>query len=233
MKRGLVLLTTLIFILSCSTSNTPTPVYDDILSNTKWVQEYIMPHSEVDSATFESLPEEIRKRLKEELLSTKNVIDTVWNVDHIKGKYTLSFGIDDQCSLEDEVKPIGTYQVRTRTRMEYHYPDQSHSYNDDIGNYLYELIVEEDTLYLKTEYVGDSINQLVHEDKAYIGHFYKYTLKDISEPYTCPTETETMHFQFIRNGHNIVLNGDEIMTGVINDGYNEINFKELGTMYLE
>ena len=233
MKKGLLLWVTLLLVLSCSTSNESASVYDNMLSNTTWAQSYIMPGSEGNPDEIFQLPEEIRERLKEEFLSTSTVIDTVWNVTHVKGKLTLLFGEDDECHIEDESEPVGTYKIRTRSKMEYHYPDQSHSYTDDTGEFLYEVIVVEDSLFFKTSYIGNSMDSLINEVKTYIGHFYEYDLKNISDPYPCSAERDTMYFHFMRSDHNIVLNGDKTLTGVINEDYNEINFNELGTMYLE
>ncbi len=224
------LLTTSLCIQSCSSSDFSEPVYDDKLSNTKWVQEYIIPKQGTIDDSFYSLPEEIKKRLEDELLSTETVDDTVMDITHTKGRYSLSFGNNDECVFEKEEVPIGTYKIRTLERMEYHYPDQYHSYTDETGNYLIEITVKADTLFVKRIHIGDGVSD---EIKGYIGHYYIHHELSISEPYPCVTKSETMRLSFLRNGYNIVLNGDITLTGVMNEECNEIDFSEIGTLYLE
>lgn len=234
MKKGLSLLIASVFILSCSTSNEPTPVYDDILSNTKWTQDYIENSSTTIPDEHFTLPDWIKNRLEEEELSSETISDTILSIDYVKGKYTLIFSNDNKCTFENSSTPVGTYKIRTATCTSYHYPNQKHSFTDEHASMLYELIVENDTLTVKETYIGEGLYECVYEDTLYIGIINEFSILNISEAYPyLNSETEVFQMTYIRSGYNIKLQGDKDLVGVINDNCNEIYFEETGTLYIQ
>lgn len=139
---------------SCSSSEEDTPVYDDVLSHTRWTQNYIEPTTKVPDIIINGIPEYIRSMLEAVELPAVERTDTIWNLQHVSGKYVLTFANDD-CKLQDIHYSKGTYQLHTFIRRETYYPDQSHSWTDPSGNRLFEVVMKNDTLTYSRTYIGE------------------------------------------------------------------------------
>ncbi len=145
----------------------------------------------------------------------------------------LSFA-NDECKFEDTHYIEGTYKIRTYTRKEYHYPDQSLSYTDADARYLYECIIKNDSLTINCIYIANGLHEIVNETRSYIGHLYKDSTLNMSSTFPYLTETSNIyHMKFERIDRNIILYGDRNMKGVMNDTYDEIDFDDIGTLYLQ
>ena len=216
---------------SCSSSEDDTPVYDDILSHTRWTQIYTDNTNVIISERF-GIPEYIRSMLEVVELPAVERTDTIWNLD-VSGKYVLTFANDD-CKLQDIHYSKGTYQLHTFIRRETYYPDQSHSWTDPSGNRLFEVVMKNDTLTYSETYIGEGMNEILSSGKAYVEHTYDDTTlsRSASFPYS-DEKSDTYRMTFTRNGRNIVLSGDKHLIGVINEDGDKIEFSEIGTLYLE
>lgn len=230
MRKMAFMLIMMLCAQSCSRTDS---VFDDILSNTIWVQDYVTG-TRLDPEIVLGLPDWIEDRLEKEGLSSKTVTDTVWDINYIKGKITLIFSNDDKCTFEKVSTPIGTYQIRTSICSSYHYPDQTHSFyeNDFI---LCELTVRNDTLTVKKYNIGEGLqHECVYEDMQYVGVVSECSILGKSEPYPClDEETEIFRMTYIRSGYDIKLQGARELTGVLNSCCNEIDFEEIGTLYIQ
>lgn len=232
MKQAIYLCLAVLVISSCSNSEDDVAVYDDVLSHTKWMQDYITNKSVVISESF-GIPEYIKNKLNEVTLPAVERTDTIWDIDSSKGKYILTFGNND-CKLEDVHYSDGNYRIHKFIRKETYYPDQSHSWTDDSGKLLYEAIISKDTLYFKVTDIGEGKDELLSDTKMYASHTYDDTTLSLSAAFPYSNEKIfSYHMTFTRNARNIVLSGDRHIVGVMNEERNKIEFSELGTLSLE
>ncbi|MBO5540106.1 MAG: hypothetical protein J5980_04085 [Muribaculaceae bacterium] len=232
MKKLLCLLYVALIISSCSTSEDDLTVYDDVLSNTRWTQNYVKSQTGVINEKIE-IPEYIRNRLDVVELPSVERIDTIWDVDNSEGKYILTFGNND-CKLDDVHYSKGSYRIHKFVRKETYYPDQTHSWTDDSSKRMYEIVIRNDTLYFKETYIGEDKNELLRNEWMYANHQFDDTTLSLSASFPYANEKIiTYNMTFTRNGRNIELSGDKHFVGILNEDRDRIQFNELGTLYLE
>lgn len=216
-------------LISCSSDETES-VYDSVLSNTRWQQDYVdVPTSIVVNEEY-TLPTEILARLQSET-RTEQETDTINKTTAQSGKYLLSFGTDENCQLKDVHRIKGTYQLATYEVKISHYPNQT--YREDVGNgYTTEITVEDDSLTLR-QFYGDNI---VRADTIYLGENNEVRTKvrtlNVSEPleYDFEEKSETYHMTYVRTGNKVELSGDKHLIGFINADYSKIDFDEIGSL---
>lgn len=215
-------------LISCSSDDES--VYDSVLSNTRWQQDYVnVPTSIVVDEEY-AIPQEILSRLQSET-RTEQETDTINKITAQSGKYLLSFGTDENCQLKDVHRIKGTYQLATYEVKISHYPNQT--YREDVGNgYTTEIFVKDDSLTLR-QFYGDNI---VRADTLYLGKNNEVRTKEqtlnVSEPleYDFEDKSETYHMTYVRTGNRVELTGDKHLVGFINDDYSEIDFEEIGSL---
>ena len=231
MKQSLFYFFAVLVISSCSNSEDELTVYDDVLSNTQWTQNYVKSQTGVIDEKFE-IPEYIRNRLDVVELPSVERTDTIWDVDNSEGKYILTFGNND-CKLDDVHYSKGSYRIHKFVRKETYYPDQTHSWTADSSKRMYEIVIRNDTLYFKETYIGEDKNELLRNEWMYANHQFDDTTLSLSSsfPYT-NEDIVSYHMTFTRKGRNIELSGDRHFVGVMNEDMDRINFSELGTLYL-
>lgn len=214
-------------LLSCS--NDDESVYDSVLSNTRWQQDYVdVPTSIVVNEEY-TLPTEILARLQSET-RTEQETDTINKTTAQSGKYLLSFGTDEKCQLEDVRRVKGTYQLATYEVEVNYYPNQT--YREDVGNgYTTEIVVKDDSLTLR-QFYGDYV---VRQDTVFLGKNNEVRTRvqtlGVSELYNYDNDqtSETYHMTYTRTGNKVELTGDKHLIGIISDDYSEIDFEEIGS----
>ena len=225
--RNILLASIAFSLLSCSSDDES--VYDSVLSNTRWQQDYVdVPTSIVVNEEY-TLPTEILARLQSET-RTEQETDTINKTSAESGKYLLSFGSDNKCQLEDIHHTEGTYQLATYEVKISHYPNQT--YREDVGNgYTTEIVVKDDSLTLR-QFYGDYV---VRQDIVFLGKNNEVRTRvqtlDVSEVYDYDNNetSETYHMTYTRTGNKVELTGDKHLIGIISDDYSEIDFEELGS----
>lgn len=233
MKQSLFYFFAVLVISSCSNSEDGLTVYDDVLSHTRWTQNYIKSPTGVIDESYWGIPDYIKSRIDAVELPAVEKTDTIWDVDDNEGKYVLTFENND-CKLDDIHYLKGSYRIHKFIRKETYYPDQTHSWTDDSGKRLFEVIVSNDTLYFKETYIGESKNELLRNEWMCVHHKFDDTTLSLSSsfPYT-NEDIVSYHMTFTRKGRNIELSGDRHFVGVMNEDKDRIYFSELGTLYLE
>lgn len=227
-KTSNILLASIAFsLLSCSSDDES--VYDSVLSNTRWQQDYVdVPTSSVVDEEY-TLPKEILARLQSET-RTEQETDTINKTTAQSGKYLLSFGTDEKCQLEDVHRIKGTYQLATYEVEVNYYPNQT--YREDVGNgYTTEIVVKDDSLTLR-QFYGDYV---VRQDTVFLGKNNEVRTRvqtlGVSELYNYDNDqtSETYHMTYTRTGNKVELTGDKHLIGIISDDYSEIDFEEIGS----
>lgn len=227
MKTRNILLASIAFsLLSCSSDDES--VYDSVLSNTRWQQDYVDVPTEIVNEEY-TLPTEILARLQSET-RTEQETDTINKTTAQSGKYQLSFGTDEKCQLEDIHHTEGTYQLATYEVEVNYYPNQT--YREDVGNgYTTEIVVKDDSLTLR-QFYGDYV---VRQDTVFLGKNNEVRTRvqtlSVSELYEYDNNetSETYHMTYIRAGNKVELTGDKHLIGIISDDYSEIDFEEIGS----
>lgn len=225
--RNILLASIAFSLLSCSSDDES--VYDSVLSNTRWQQDYVdVPTSIVVNEEY-TLPTEILARLQSET-RTEQETDTINKTTAQSGKYLLSFGTDEKCQLEDVRRVKGTYQLATYEVKISHYPNQT--YREDVGNgYTTEIVVKDDSLTLR-QFYGDYV---VRQDIVFLGKNNEVRTRvqtlGVSELYNYDNDqtSETYHMTYTRTGNKVELTGDKHLIGIISDDYSEIDFEEIGS----
>lgn len=225
--RNILLASIAFTLLSCSSDDES--VYDSVLSNTRWQQDYVdVPTSSVVNEEY-MLPKEILARLQSET-RTEQETDTINKTTAQSGKYQLSFGTDEKCQLEDIHHTEGTYQLATYEVEVNYYPNQT--YREDVGNgYTTEIVVKDDSLTLR-QFYGDYV---VRQDTVFLGKDNEVRTRvqtlSVSELYEYDNNetSETYHMTYIRTGNKVELTGDKHLIGIISDDYSEIDFEEIGS----
>ena len=225
--RNILLASIAFSLLSCSSDDES--VYDSVLSNTRWQQDYVdVPTSIVVNEEY-TLPTEILARLQSET-RTEQETDTINKTTAQSGKYLLSFGTDEKCQLEDVCRVKGTYQLATYEVEVNYYPNQT--YREDVGNgYTTEIVVKDDSLTLR-QFYGDYV---VRQDTVFLGKNNEVRTRvqtlGVSELYNYDNDqtSETYHMTYTRTGNKIELTGDKHLIGIISDDYSEIDFEEIGS----
>ena len=225
--RNILLASIAFSLLSCSSDDES--VYDSVLSNTRWQQDYVdVPTSIVVNEEY-TLPTEILARLQSET-RTEQETDTINKTTAQSGKYLLSFGTDEKCQLEDVCRVKGTYQLATYEVEVNYYPNQT--YREDVGNgYTTEIVVKDDSLTLR-QFYGDYV---VRQDTVFLGKNNEVRTRvqtlDVSEVYDYDNNetSETYHMTYTRTGNKVELTGDKHLIGIISDDYSEIDFEEIGS----
>lgn len=225
--RNILLASIAFSLLSCSSDDES--VYDSVLSNTRWQQDYVdVPTSIVVNEEY-TLPTEILARLQSET-RTEQETDTINKTTAQSGKYLLSFGTDEKCQLEDVCRVKGTYQLATYEVEVNYYPNQT--YREDVGNgYTTEIVVKDDSLTLR-QFYGDYV---VRQDTVFLGKNNEVRTRvqtlGVSELYNYDNDqtSETYHMTYTRTGNKVELTGDKHLIGIISDDYSEIDFEEIGS----
>lgn len=225
--RNILLASIAFSLLSCSSDDES--VYDSVLSNTRWQQDYVdVPTSSVVDEEY-TLPKEILARLQSET-RTEQETDTINKTTAQSGKYLLSFGTDEKCQLEDVHRIKGTYQLATYEVEVNYYPNQT--YREDVGNgYTTEIVVKDDSLTLR-QFYGDYV---VRQDTVFLGKNNEVRTRvqtlGVSELYNYDNDqtSETYHMTYTRTGNKVELTGDKHLIGIISDDYSEIDFEEIGS----
>jgi len=225
--KKLLFLYIIIFICSCS--NDTDEIYDTVLSNTKWYQEYIENEGEKPGDVVYLPPyyHEMFAKLQPAEISKKEITDTIWNL--IKNNTLLLSFKNNTCNLKETHNYKGTYKIRTRTIKETYYPNQTVS--GVFGYEFVEMTVFNDSIIYKYTY-----KNITYTQKLFLGKDNKTqeTLDTpiISEEYAYSKNTEKKYnMTYIRNNSNIEFHGDKNLTGFINDNYDELYISELGTFY--
>lgn len=225
--RNILLASIAFSLLSCSSDDES--VYDSVLSNTRWQQDYVdVPTSIVVNEEY-TLPTEILARLQSEI-RTEQETDTINKTTAQSGKYLLSFGTDEKCQLKDVRRVKGTYQLATYEVEVNYYPNQT--YREDVGNrYTTEIVVKDDSLILR-QFYGDYV---VRQDTVFLGKNNEVRTRvqtlGVSELYNYDNDqtSETYHMTYTRTGNKVELTGDKHLIGIISDDYSEIDFEEIGS----
>lgn len=218
----------LLLLCSCSESaSTDDGERDEVLSGTSWVQTYAdNPGASTSDEYYSSFPflPELRKELT---AAPRECMDTITNIKATTGRLRLLFA-NKSCTLTDTKTKSGTSYIKTCTRTEYHYPDQSGTYQD--GDVAYSYCISNDTLYVIRTYNGNAAG----EGEQYMGRWNVETNVQTTtpEPYE-KSSTSKKQFQFTRSGSTVYLTGDCMLTGIINDKGDEMKLGEYGTLYLE
>lgn len=215
-------------LISCS-SDEAESVYDSVLSNTRWQQDYVDVPTSTDVDEEYTLPKEILAHLQSET-RTEQETDTINKTTAQSGKYLLSFGTDEKCQLEDVHRIKGTYQLATYEVEVNYYPNQT--YREDVGNgYTTEIVVKDDSLTLR-QFYGDYV---VRQDTVFLGKNNEVRTRvqtlGASELYNYDNDqtSETYHMTYTRTGNKVELTGDKHLIGIISDDYSEIDFEEIGS----
>lgn len=228
MKKLILIALNLIILVSCS-NNDSGNVYDSVLSNTRWQQDYVDVPTSTDVDEEYTLPKEILAHLQSET-RTEQETDTINKTTAQSGKYLLSFGTDEKCQLEDVHRIKGTYQLATYEVEVNYYPNQT--YREDVGNgYTTEIVVKDDSLTLR-QFYGDYV---VRQDTVFLGKNNEVRTRvqtlGVSELYNYDNDqtSETYHMTYTRTGNKVELTGDKHLIGIISDDYSEIDFEEIGS----
>lgn len=228
MKKLILIALNLIILVSCS-NNDSGNVYDSVLSNTRWQQDYVDVPTSTDVDEEYTLPKEILAHLQSET-RTEQETDTINKTTAQSGKYLLSFGTDEKCQLEDVHRIKGTYQLATYEVEVNYYPNQT--YREDVGNgYTTEIVVKDDSLTLR-QFYGDYV---VRQDTVFLGKNNEIRTRvqtlGVSELYNYDNDqtSETYHMTYTRTGNKVELTGDKHLIGIISDDYSEIDFEEIGS----
>lgn len=215
-------------LMFVSCSNDDGVVYDEVLSNTTWHQSYIIPPMGSTEEHFE-IPESILGRL-ESTKHTEEAQDTIFNVQQTN-EYILTFGSDETCELNDIHHFGGTYQIETYEEEVTYYPNQTYREENELLGYTTELIVEDDSLTLRSL----KGNELERQNVLFLGKNNEIRKKgrtlNVSEPleYDIEEKSETYYMTYVRTGNRVELSGDKHLVGFINDDYSEIDFEEIGS----
>lgn len=217
----------LLLLCSCSKSaSTDDGERDEVLSGTSWVQSYVDNVGASTSSEFYATLPFISELRKEATGAAQTCKDTIVSTKASTGRLRLLFG-NTSCTLTDTKTESGTKYVKTCTRTEYHYPNQSGSYQD--GIMVYDYRVSNDTLYVTL-----TVNGTSNHDTRYMGRWNVETNVQTTtpEPYE-KSSTSKKQYQFTRSGSTVYLTGDGTLTGIINDKGDEMKLGDYGTLYLE
>lgn len=241
MKTIISILLSLIAIttVSCS-SDDAQPIYDDVLSNTIWMQTNTdddgdAPESSTSADVSDIYFNFITNYLDYTVLSTEERNDTTWNQKELVHYYILEFK-NKTCELKDMNLSKGTYSLQHNLVEKRFYPNQTVSryYNPNV---VIELTLNNDTAILKYPYTYIDDNNLVGHQ---IGE-KKYPFSNMQEkvkmyygtssdyPYA-KEDTKQYNTTFTRNGLNVELNGDIHLVGVLNAEGDEIEFNDIGKL---
>lgn len=230
MSKKLFLLVAALFGV-CSCSEDSENVYDEVLSNTEWIQIYFESKyiiSVENDGTLESIKEWALSFLESQQMPSESESDTIWNIT-TKNKYVLTF-FNENCELKDFHYKKGNYQIKTYEVLVTYYPDQV--YNTDLEfDWSLEITLRKDSLIVdRTHPDGDEVCLKFALDGE--NRMYKRGGVISSGYYPYEAETyETYNMTFVRNGNKVQLTGDMNITGTLNKSMDEIDFKDIGTVY--
>lgn len=218
--------------VSCSSDDSE-PVYDNVLSNTIWMQSNTDnggdgPISNPSLPTPPPFFEAMYNRLQYDILNTEDRNDTTWHIDDQKQYYILRFK-NNTCELNNVSIKSGTYYIESKQVQTRHYPNQTIS--DASENFSCEITVRDDSIIYtyKRPYVAPVTTTFFLGENNIKDETIKtyFTTEDYPG---AKEETKQYNMTFTRNGLNIELNGDLHLVGVLNTEGDIIEFNGLGTL---
>lgn len=232
MKKALVFFMSALSVM-CSCSESSEELYDEVLSNTVWAQDYVTPpYIKEEGADHREYWKGYLSVLKSESLPVATKHDTLWSY-YDKGSYLLLFK-NDRCEMKETYQSNRKYRVKTLKVSPAFYPDQEFRdtfMNGGISASL-EVRVKKDSVFVResSEANDRTFSFKLDEENIFYMDIEETGISDYYD-YEGEPKIETYSMTFTRNGNNIMFSGDKEYTGVLNEAMDEMEISGIGTLY--
>lgn len=232
MKKELVFFMSALSVM-CSCSESSEELYDEVLSNTVWAQDYVTPpYIKDEGSDLREYWKLYLSVLKSEALSAAIKYDTLWRY-YDKGSYSLNF-MNERCEMKETYQRNGEYRIKTLKVSPVFYPDQEFRDTSMNGGFsvALEIKVKKDSVFVKeSSEANDRIFSFkLDEENVFYMDIEETGISDYYD-YEDEPKIETCNMTFTRNGNNIMFSGDKEYTGVLNEAMDEMEISGIGTLY--